>query len=86
MENDSFHQRVYILPRVRREPMKGGTKRGEVRMKEKIEIVIPQNSVFTLIKHTLYYLHSLVISLIYVHPLNKLCQVYSAPKIHDSIG
>ena len=50
-------------------------------MKGNFDIVIPQISVFTLIQHTLSSLHSLVISLIYDHPLNTLWQVCSATTI-----
>ena len=61
-------------------------KRGEIRMKEKFEIAIPQILIFTIIQHTLSPLHSLVIYLIYAHTLNTLWQGCSAPTIHDSIG
>ena len=61
-------------------------KRGEFKMKGKFEIVITQISVFTLISHTLYSMHNLVISSIYYHPSNKLCKLCSAPTIHDSMG
>ena len=61
-------------------------KRGGVIMKENFEIVIPQILVFTIIQHTLYSLHILVISSVYSHPLNTLFEVLSYPKIHDSIG
>ena len=77
VENDSFHQIACILPRGGREPIQGGTKRGEVRMKEKIVIVI---------QHTLSSLYSLVISSIDAHTLNKSWQVLSNPTIHDIIG
>ena len=55
--------------------MYGGTKRGEVRPRGNVEIVIPQISVFTLIQHTLSSMHSLVISSIGAHRLNTLWKV-----------
>ena len=57
-------------------------KMGEFRMKEKFEIVILQILFFTIIQHTLSYLHDLVISSIYSHILNKT----STPTINDSMG
>ena len=55
-------------------------------MKGEIEIVIPQISVFTIFQHTLYSLHSLVISSIDAHPLNTLCHIFYDTTIHDIIG